>query len=231
MQDERKRAGAALPSRLPARVSSARSAGDHASEKLVTAGKAVGNDALRTRMTSGNARRDDILDHIQGRLIAIKDMQAQEKNQFSSHFEQRQFWREIADSHKPEYTNADPTRWHESARLYEQAAEQLCRGALGVGANLTERAMEAEQRALDSVPKFIKLHEQKEEVAADLLSGIVYAQGCGSADAPELFALIHDILSVSETFQEPPVRRRAPDPWWTEDEEEEEEGEGDPGGA
>ena len=178
-------------------------------------------------MSSGNARRDDILDHIHGRLLAIKDMQAQEKNQFSSHFEQRQFWREIADSHKPEFTNADPTRWHESARLYEQAVEQLCRGALGVGANLTERAMDAEQRALEEVPKFIELHQQREEAAEQLLGGIVPAQGCGAADAPEVHALIHDILCVSDQFEEPPVRRRSPDPWWTEEEEEEEEGEAD----
>jgi hypothetical protein len=196
---------------------------------MLRMGRAVGNDTIQQRLQGGNTTRDELLAHICQRLASMRDAQRSEIGE-ADHYRQRLHWKEIADSHKPEYSKADPTRWREAAQLYDQAAVQLCRGALGTGAQLLDKAIEAERRAQEAMPKHLKKEAGEEAQRPGLLDEVVANQGCAPIDPPQALDLADQIIAVVGTFKDPPNKKRVPDPWWTDEEEEEEEGEGD-GGA
>lgn len=199
-------------------------AGDPASERLNRASARLGNDEMQRLMQRGDVSRDEMLEHICKRLGVMRDAQHREVEAMGQH-EQRNWARKVADSHLEEYTKPDPKRWHEPARLYDEAAFQLCRGALGAGAQLLERAMQAETRVVDETSKVVDLSDlDVERHGAPGVGGEVAAAAqCTPCDEPSGLAVADEILSESKEVDDPPVKRRVRDPWWNEEEDEEEE--------
>jgi hypothetical protein len=186
-------------------------------------GRALGNEELQKRIEKGNATRDELLTYMNQRLGAINEAQRREHLYGSEHM--REDWMRISDKHKPEFAKPEPLRWHESAKLYEMALYQLCRGSLGRGAELLEKAMTAERKAFEQVGDQTGAKElEPEEEAAGALPEVLANQACAPCDIPaEIQEKIDKIQADQTEFKDQPNRRRVADPWWTLDEEEEEE--------
>lgn len=185
----------------------------------------LGNDELQKRIEQGSATRDELLTYMTNRLGAIREAQTREADFGNNHM--REAWKEIADSHKTDITKPEPLRWHESARLYEMAAFQLCRGALGRGAQLMESAMEAERKAFEAVGAQTGARELgPDSEGCEVLDQVEPHQACTPRDVPDDLQRHADEIQKDNTeFKDQPVKRRIADPWWTlEEEEEEEEG-------
>jgi hypothetical protein len=231
MHDSRKRHGTAPTSTTGAERDAASKAGDRGSDALRRTASRVGNEELQQRIQKGNASRDELLQFLLERLRTIREVQQREVG-LSDQRSTREHWKQIADKGKADITAPDPTRWREAARIYEEAAAQLARGALGRGADLVERAMDVEKKTFDSLTSLVK----PEDVERDLdgpdrpsaLDAVDPGQACAAAALPtEIRDLAREIQHVTEKPEEVPNRRRVRDPWWTEEEEEEEEeGEG-----
>ncbi len=122
-------------------------------------------------------------------------------------------------------TEIDPKKWHLPARTYEEAAYQLSRGSVHVGAQLVEQAIQEERAALEEMPA----HIQKDDLdlgdeATAQLTAASATQTASPCDLPAaLQHLVDDILAAGADQVESSVKRRGRDPWWTSDEEEEEE--------
>ena len=228
MQENRKKTGARSELGIGAERTAA-AAGDRSSEKLRKAAQAVGNEELQRRIEQGNATRDEMLQFMVERLQTIRQAQVRELD-LAKLDRQHEWAKLVADSHKEEFTKPDPTRWREVARIYEEAAYQVCRGALGRGKDLLERGVEAEKKEWGSLTKLVDTSELDTHFDAPEEIGPIQAgDACGATDVPqELRKLTDDIENVDTVAKDPPMKRRARDPWWTlwEDEEEEEDGEG-----
>lgn len=203
--------------------------GDRSSDKMRKAASAVGNEELQQRISKGNANRDDLLEFIVTRLRTVRDVQEKELGLTST--EQRSdWWRKVGDKGKEEYSKPDPTQWIEVARMYEEASYQVCRGALGRGKQLVERAMDAEKKKMGDLTKLVdtKNIDDKNVESPSVMGRVGESDACSAADVPaEIKDLTHKIESVTAVAGEAPNRKRVRDPWWTlEEEEEEEEGGG-----
>ncbi len=205
---------------------------DGASSKLKKAASAVGNEELQRRIEKGNVSRDEMLVFMVDRLQTIRTAQLRELD-VAGLDRQREWWKEVADSHKTDATKPDPTRWREVAQVYEEASYQICRGALGRGRDLLERGIEAEKREWGTLTSVVQVQDLDTEVESpDALDRIQSSDACGATDVPqEIRALASDIENVTHIAREPPGRKRRRDPWWTlwEDEEEEEDAAGGEG--
>jgi len=223
MRDEKKRANALVGHNIADHA--AHEVKDPAAQKLLRTARGVGNVELQQRLQSGNASRDELLAFITQRLGTLREAQLRE---LGEHDHQREWARKVADSQNEAYTKPDPTQWGEPARLYEEAAAQLCRGALGRGAQLMERALDVEQKKLGDLSKVVNIAElDREAELPSAAQAIAPTQGCGDVDVPaELAALAQSIQAVTTQFDDPAVKKRVADPWWTLEEEEEEEEEG-----
>jgi hypothetical protein len=166
------------------------------------------------------------MDFILSRLQNIEQVQQIELQEMR---DSRDWYKEAAKG-RDGYGLPDATRWHESAHLYQRAGQALCRGDLGRGADLLERATAEERRAQDSTPRQVaehlndasRAHAQSpmgaEELStAAMCSAIIEPQELKVADR------IRNIQDVMETS--PPLPIRSTKHWWEEEEEEEEEGE------
>lgn len=204
--------------------------GDRSSGTLRKAASAVGNTELKTRIESGNANRDELLEFIVSRLRTIRDVQTKEFNLTSIHT-QRDWWKQVSDTQKEQHTKPDPSQWKEVSRIYEDATYQICRGALGRGKQLVDRAMDAEKKKMGDLTKLVdtKDIDDREVEAPAVMGQVGNADACGATDVPaEIKELTNKIESVTAVAAEPPGRKRKRDPWWTlweEEEEEEESGE------
>ena len=218
----RKGAGPSVGPEGPER-GAAGSAKSGANTSAMRMAAALGNDELQRRIEKGNATRDELLVYMNQRLGNIREAQLRERQQGSEHM--REHWKDIADIHKQEFSKPEPLRWHESARLYEQAAYQLCRGAMGRGAELLEKAMEAERRAFEAVGQQVATKDLEPGAeGCEALGDVAEHQACAPRDVPsDLQAKADEIQRESTEFKDQPVKRRVPDPWWTLEEEEEEE--------
>lgn len=196
---------------------------DPTTSRLLAMGKGLGNEEMKRQLASGNSSRDELLGFLAHRLGSIRQAQVSE-NDFGRD-SMRSAWRAISDNHKPEVTLPEPTRWHESARLYEEAAYQLCRGDLSRGAQLVEQGMESERRAFEAVGSQIGVDDLgPDEEGPATLGAVGEDQGCSPTDMPaEIESLASSIQSTVSEFKTQPIMKRKPDPWWTLDEEEEEE--------
>ena len=203
--------------------SAAKSIDDPRTSKLLKMGKAVGNTEIQQRLAQGNSSRDELLLFLTQRLGTLREVQVREMAETGN---QRDWWKDVSDSHKEGTTKPDPTRWSEAASIYEEAAYQLSRGSLGRGAQLVNRALEAERRAFDSLSSVVDLKDVENEVdGPDCLGDVLPNQGSSACEVPaEAQRLADEITRVTETFVTPPNKARTKDPWWTEEEEEEEEG-------
>jgi len=197
---------------------------DPGAARMLRMGETLGNDELKRRIEQGNASRDELLSHLAQRLGAMREAQVRETNFGNS--DMRSAWKQISDIHKPDVTKPDPTRFHESARLYEMAAYQLCRGALGRGSQLVEKAMEAERKAFEGVGKQIGVKDlEPDGEGSAMLEEIQPNQACSPTDVPQEIEKLADEIQRDETqFKDLPNKKRPADPWWTLEEEEEEEG-------
>lgn len=202
---------------------------DRSSDKLRKTASAVGNEELKNRVEKGKAGRDELLEFMVERLRAIREAQSKELELSSIH-RQRDWWKQVSDKHKEEYTKPKPTQWKEVAKIYEEAAYQLCRGALGRGRMLVERAIEKEKKTFGDLTKLVDTSEIDTDVEEPaVMEGIAADEPCPTMNVPqEIKQLTHEIENVTMIAKEPPGRKRKRDPWWTlEEEEEEEDGEGD----
>lgn len=200
--------------------------GDQSTEQLKAMGKKLGNDELQQRIQRGNATRDELMDFLHDRLKNIRSVQEREIA-MSDKRSSREHWRQISDQQKTEYTNPDPTRWRESAKIYEQAAFQLSRGSLGRGAQLVKRALGEEQKTFDKLSVVVKVTQEEREgleSGPEGVEDVAPNEGCSAKNMPsEVRELAQQIQNVTEKAPELPGRKRVRDPWWTEEEEEEEE--------
>ena len=228
MEEHKKQAGSTFGAGAHEQAARALLEQDPKTQKLLNASRSLGNDEIQKRINSGSVKRDELLAFLVKRLDIIREAQVREMR--AAHpKEVRRMAGAIADIHKPQFTKPEPTRWHASARLYEDAAWALCRGQLGRGAALVRTAMDAEAKAFQGLTAAVKRDDLEEQRAAGcpLLEEIGTSQSCGECDLPEGVDVAKDIQNVALVIKDVPDRRRIRDPAWTEDEEEEEEEEGD----
>ncbi|MEC8425012.1 MAG: hypothetical protein VX000_14610, partial [Myxococcota bacterium] len=191
--------------------------------KLRRMSSTLGNDAIADKLGGAAQVRDDLLARILERLETISHVQGAERDAIRN---QREWFREVAKG-DPGYHSPDTGRWHESARLYMEAAKALGRGQLGRGAELLDKAEEAERAAHESLPEQVGEKLKQADGPAQDAPG-----GAGSFSATAVcpvrltpVAIIHEaekILSVSDALDkaEPLKRTKV---WFAEYEEEEEE--------
>ena len=195
-------------------------------DRLAKLAKAVGNNEIQQRIQQGNVNRDMCLAYIAERLRGMRQLQLREQRLVprGSHWT---WWRQVADKYKTWFTKPEPTRWHEAARLYEQAARQLARGDVSRGKELLERAMKEETHQLANLTSLVSTADldfaAKPEVG--WLNEIVDTEPGQPSTMPADIALAREIQLVEDTVPDPMNRRRRRDPWWTLDEDEEEEDE------
>lgn len=223
MQDNQKKQQASGARTVTTRASTTNS-GDATSAKLSRLGSVVGNDEIQKRLSQGGASREDMMGFIHSRLSTIRQVQLKEIDQIG-HMEMRESWKLISDSHKEDITKPDPKRWRASAALYEDAMYQICRGNIGRGAEIIERAVAEEQRAFGSLSKLVEVSDIEADAEVPECCGdMLPHEATGEcAMPPEDEKLAREIQSVEKEVAEPPNKKKKRDPWWTIDEEEEEE--------
>ena len=199
---------------------------DPATARLLQAGNLLGNDTVQQRIQSGNLRRDELLAFVCVRLETMRKAQMREVIA-AQPSELRPYAVQITDSHKQEFTKPEPTRWHEPARLYDQAAYQLCHGQLAQGAAQIQRAIEVERRAFSQLSKHIDTSDVQKWATAPgtLLDDAPSTPVCGECDEPAALVLVDEILRVTLEVDDLPIHRiHRPD---EDDEKEEEEEDAD----
>jgi len=196
--------------------------GDLDSTQLKAIGKGLGNSEFDKQLSSGNGQRDVLLAHVCERLKTIHGAQNKELQAMGR---EREWFKQVAKG-TDGYHLPDPTRWHECAQLFQRAAEALCNGNLGRGAQLLERATEVEEAVFESVPTMVKEDLEKHEcaqAAPDEMFHINDEAGCSTRDKPQDLKYAEKILAVRDKMESTPplpIRNRM---WWEEKEEEEEE--------
>lgn len=203
---------------------------DPLASKLTKMNARLGNHAIRGLLDTGNASRDDLVQFICQRLQVVRDVQLRELAE-TNMGAQRSWWKTVGDSQKEDYTKPDPTRWRETARIYEDAIQALCNGHVGRGADLLERAMQEEEKTHEATSKVVDTNGIDTSMdSPDALGEIVADQGCGYRELPPEASLAAEIQNCTTQIANPPNRGRAADPWWAlEEEEEEEESDGEAG--
>jgi len=185
----------------------------------------LGNDALGGKLGDSASARDELLARILDRLQAVSKVQEVERDAIKN---QRDWFKEVARG-ETGFHNPDASRWHETARLYMEAAKALGRGQLGRGAELLDKAEEAERAAHESLPEQVvsklKPEDGPEQEAPDSAGTFSATAVCPVRLTP--VAIIHEaekILSISDSIDkaEPLKKTRS---WFAEYEEEEEEDE------
>jgi len=201
----------------------------NAKSRLSRLVQAVGNDEIQKRIQQGNVSRDMAMAFIADRLRNMRQLQWREQRLIprSAHWE---WWRQVADAHKPWYSKPEPKRWHQAARLYEDAAKRLARGDLQRGKQVMERAIAEENKQMDKLTALVSHDDLDFDARPDVgwLEGIVMGEPGKPCELPEDIKLAQEIQQVMDTVVDPMNRRRRRDPWWTlEEEEEEEDGNGE----
>ncbi|MEC7986443.1 MAG: hypothetical protein VX278_14855 [Myxococcota bacterium] len=200
-------------------------AGDADSKRLQKIAKQIGNDVLTKHLNQKGSQRDEILAFICSRLKTIHGVQAKEKHELKN---ERSWYKEVAKG-VDGYHLPDPTRWHESARLFQKAGQAICNGHLGKGVQLLEKALEQERATYDSVPKMVKVkldaHEKQSNNAPASTQKVTANEFCPSVTQPKEMYYADRILNVRANAKPTP-----PMPYWwlqtgdeLEEEEEEEE--------
>jgi hypothetical protein len=198
-------------------------------EKIVRKG---GNDDFARKMGMRAGMRDQMLAFLCERLKHVHRVQSMEKAEIK---DVQQWFRALARGRKGVLL-PDPTRWHLCAQLYKKAGEALASGHLDRGAQLLDKAMEAERAAMDSAPKQVKdelSREQKADAAPPPAMGhVVTGMRCPAIDAPVGLRVADLILNVPDKMDHaPPIRPPRRRRWWDEEEEEEEDEKGNKKGA
>jgi hypothetical protein len=191
--------------------------------KLKKLSSKLGNDAMGGKIGDSAQMRDALFDRILARLQTVQEIQEVERDELKN---QRDWFKHVAIGEEG-YHNPDTTRWHEAASLYLEAAKVLGRGQLGRGAELLEKAEEAERAAYESLPVQV-VDKLKPEQAPAEEGPEQEGKFSASASCPVCLTpvqIVHEaekILSISDSLDkaEPLKKSKA---WYSEYEEEEEE--------
>lgn len=187
---------------------------DASVEQLKRLGRALGNEGLAAKLGHNDALRDLLLDVVRERLAAIE---AAQKAELKSLHERGPWWRRLQRGQRG-IAMPEPTRWAEPARLFRQAADSLCAGDLGRGAELLKQATESERAHRKAVPTQVKLaRESAPGTGVPAAIGEVHdGEGCTPTTAPDVVALAGRIENVAETHRDAthlPNARHAGQ-WW-----------------
>ena len=195
-------------------------AGDADSQLLQKIAKNIGNDVLTKHLDGKVAQRDQVLSFICSRLTTISDVQAKERSEMKN---ERSWFKEVAKGVKG-FHLPDPTRWHEAARYFQKAGQEICAGHLGKGVQLLDKALEHERAAFDSIPKMVEVRlDEKEKTpnnAPVSCQSIDPNDVCPSVTKPKELSLADRILNIRDHMETPPLRMVN---WWNNEEEEEKE--------
>ncbi len=203
---------------------------DSASKQLQQLAGKAGNKELDGKLKQQGNMRDVLLAFIIQRLQTMHKVQTFEKLEMKH---EREWFRPLARG-AAGYHLPDPTRWHDAARLFQQAAQAMCNGNLGQGAALMERALEAERAAYESTPAMVDEHldhtNNAPQDAPAELAHVGSAASCPTTALPKEIVVADKILAVQDKMERPPpLNRRRGNAWWLEEEEEEEKKDGEDG--
>jgi hypothetical protein len=198
--------------------------GDADSTRLQNVASKMGNGDLNKHLEGNANQRDQLLQFIAHRLKEIHNVQNVEQIEIGN---ERQWFKEVAKG-ADGYHLPDPRRWHECTELFDRAAEALCEGHLGRGAQLLEQALEKESATYDTIPKMVlnKLHTRERDAnnAPVSLGYIASGASCSATSGPADLRYADLILNVRDHVSTPPALN-VPN-WWDapkSDKEEEEE--------
>ena len=198
--------------------------GDSDSKRLAQIAKRVGNTDLSKHLSQNANKRDALLALISSRLNSIHEIQ---KIELDEKKHQRDWYKEVARGAHG-YHLPDPTKWHECAKMFQKAAQAMCNGHLGKGAQIMEEAIKLENKARDNIS--IQVKQKMERVDKVTTSTPIHVETiapgefCTSKKLPIEFDIIKKILNIIDQMPETP-----PVPFWWEyrvghkEEEEEEE--------
>lgn len=191
-------------------------------QQLRRLGKAIGNDALNGKIAGNDKLRDALLALVQERLQAIQLAQQAELKALRNRGE---WYRRLLRGEKG-LKLPEPTRWAAPAQLYKKAAEAICAGELGRGADLLRRASESDRATFKSLPAQVELPAAQRQGAEanPAVAEVQEGEGCNPTSAPGLLALADRVASLGQTADlVGPLRPMAQHRWWTPEEGEEEE--------
>lgn len=200
--------------------------GDAQSRQLARIQKKVGNAEAGTSVSGSANTRDGMLQFICERLRILQGIQVKEHKQL---LDQRKWYREVARG-KTGFALPDPTRWHESARNFKEAALALSHGNLQRGVQLLERALAEEQKAYDKLPQMVKedlvAEEKAPSVVPDTLGVAATLPLAPACNPPADLIFADRMLSMMDEFvEEEPMLPWPKHNWWEADIEEEDEAE------
>jgi len=115
------------------------------------------------------------------------------------------------------FTLPDPTRWHRTTLLYRRAAEALCAGDIGRGAQILDQAVTAERATFETVPDQVELPASLSAPTTGPEERPFVSEGetCPATKAPALFQQADAILRVTTTSPDVASRRDNPTHnWW-----------------
>ena len=192
--------------------------------KLRSLGRLLGNQGLDQRVSNADTRQTALVDFVIGRLENICQVQQTELQEIQNI---RHWFREAAKGTEG-YSLPDASRWHECAHLYKQAVEALCRGDLGRGAEILERAIAEETDAQKSTPIQVKNHLEESVIASvstpKSAASLSTAAVCNPIQPPITLKLADQIRNISDEMTAvPPIPISRKTNWWEEEESEEEE--------
>ncbi len=199
--------------------------------------QSVGNDELRQQLNQGRADRATMLAHVMDRLNVVHELQRRELSLVLGRGASYEWWRQVAKANGEEVTLPDPTRWHDAAAAYKDAASSLARGDLSRGRQQLERAMEIDDRTVRQMTDLVSTADLEFATRPDTsaLDDLVAIGTVEPIDVPdEIRSTADDILKVEVEAPQTPDIRVVRRPWWAEEEEEDEEGApdgDDPGGG
>lgn len=191
-------------------------------EQLRRLGKVLGNEALVGKMAQNERLRDALLAFVAERLQAIELAQRAEKRAM----EERGGWYRRLMRGERGLSLPEPSRWGGPALLYRKAAEAICAGELGRGAELLEQATEADRATFKALPGQVELaaKDRRPPGDADAAALVQAGEGCAPTTAPELFAAAERIEAVTEAARAVGVYpNRGPHHWWEVEVDEEED--------
>ncbi len=185
---------------------------DAGTEQLKKLSKKLGNTQVQALIGKNDAARDQIYQFILHRLQKLHSIQLREKQAMKK---QRVWFDEVAHK-KAGFGLPDPTRWRESASEYKQSAQALSRGNLGQAVDHLDRAMEAERKAMESLPKQVPLDHDDIAMERPTASvGVNAGEGCTPREVIEAVHLAETIERESDKSKAEGLYRTRKH-WWGE---------------
>ncbi|MFZ5475688.1 MAG: hypothetical protein ACOZNI_02835 [Myxococcota bacterium] len=200
---------------------------DASAKDLAKLAQKLGNDRVQAMVRQSTGKRDALLEFVRERLAQVKAAQQAELQAMNK---SRVWFDEVARDKKG-FGLPDPTRWRGAALLYKRATEALCAGDLGRGAQLLDKAAEAERAAWDTVPAQVDVPDVARK-PADMPAERVLVEageGCPQTHAPAVLKEAQEIVNVSDRSSEQPMPRAMArhEGWWDVEEDDAEKAEGD----